>query len=222
MITLHHLEHSQSSRIIWLLEELGHPYELKIYKRDPVTSLAPAEYKALHPAGTAPIITDGDVTIAETNAIADYLLDKYDSHNRLRPATGSAERVPYLYWFHTALGSMTPLILMMYMNHQMSENAPNPDNKPIIKEATSRLDQFFIHPRLVSLLGYMNEELANKTYLAGEMITAADIVSLFCIDALENRMKAYDFSKEYTNIGRYAKVLRARPAYQKAIEKSGE
>lgn len=122
-ITLHHLENSQSFRIVWLLEEPGEPYELKLYARDKTTSLAPAEYKALHPAGTAPIITDGEVTLAETNAIVDYILDQHPD-STLRPAIGSAQRVPYLYWSHTALGSMTPMLLMLFIFSRMTEKSP--------------------------------------------------------------------------------------------------
>ena len=120
MITLHHLEKSQSIRILWLLEELGVPYEVKLYDRDPVTRLAPAEYKAISPLGTAPVITDGDVTMAETNAIVDYILDRYDDA-RLRPAINTVEREPYLFWFHTSQGSLQPLLTNLFVMKAMTE-----------------------------------------------------------------------------------------------------
>ena len=123
MITLHHLEKSQSIRILWLLEELGVPYEVKLYDRDPNTRLAPAEYKAVSPLGTAPCITDGEITLSETNAIMDYILDTHDD-GRLRPAPGTPNRADYLFWFHVSQGSLQPLLTNKFVMMAMTARAP--------------------------------------------------------------------------------------------------
>ena len=123
MITLHHLEKSQSIRILWLLEELGVPYEVKLYDRDPQTRLAPAEYKAISPLGTAPVITVDGTAMAETNAIVDYICDLHDD-GRLRPAPGTPDRACYLFWFHTSQGSLQPLLTNKFVMTAMTMRAP--------------------------------------------------------------------------------------------------
>lgn len=220
MLTLHHLENSQSFRIIWLLEELGTPYELKIYARDKTTSLAPADYKALHPAGTAPIITDDKVTLAETNAIVDYLMDNYsDGDNTLRPDKNSPQRVPYLYWLHTAQGSLMPMLLVMYIFKAMTDKTPALV-RPLIRVVTQKAGQVLPMPRIKSLLSYMNEELAKSPYLAGETLTAADVVIGFDLSMIEKNKQLADIEKNYPNVAAYLQRLRAREAHQQAVKKS--
>ena len=111
MLIVHHLENSRSQRILWLLEELGVEYEIKAYKRDPETSLAPPDMRDVHPLGKAPMITDGDVTIAESGAIIEYLMDTYDD-GTLRPPAGTPERRTWTYWLHYAEGSFMPLMIL--------------------------------------------------------------------------------------------------------------
>ncbi len=221
MLTLHHLENSQSFRIIWLLEELGVPYELKIYQRDKITSLAPKEYKALHPAGTAPIITDNGITLAETNAIVDYIMDNYGENSALRPTKNSPQRVKFLYWFHTAQGSLMPMLLMVFMFNKMTEKSPSLV-RPIIRLTTKKAGQAFPLPRIKSLLKYMNDELANLDYLSGEEMTVADIVIGFDLSMIDKNKQLADFSKDYPNIANYLQKIQARESYQKAVKKSGE
>lgn len=217
MITLHHLANSQSFRIIWLFEELGIPYELKTYQRDGKTSLAPAEYKALHPAGTAPVITDGELALAETNAIIDDVLDKYPD-NPLRPAIGTPERTPYLYWFHTSLGSMMPMLIMLFVFKMMTQKSPVLI-RPLINKITQKAAQVLPMPRVKLLLDYMNDELATSPYLAGENFTAADIVMAYNLDGIENRLGLFRFAEDYPHIAAYLKRLQARDAYQAAVKK---
>lgn len=217
MLTLHHLENSQSFRIVWLLEELQADYELKIYARDAVTSLAPAEYKALHPAGTAPIITDGGITLAETNAIIDYILDQYPD-SPLRLQIGNPERVNYHYWFHTAQGSLTPMLLMLFIFSRMVEKSPS-IIRPMIKVITNKASKVLPRPRVKKLLTMMNEQLAATTWLSGETFTAADIVMVYSLDAVESRMKLAHFEKDYPHIARYLAAIRERSAYQVAMKK---
>lgn len=218
MITLHHLHNSQSFRIVWLLEELGIDYEFKTYARDPITSLAPAEYKALHPAGTAPIISDGEHNLAETNAIVDYLLDQHPD-STLRPDIGSPQRLAYLYWFHTAQGSLTPMLLMLFIFSRMTEKSPAL-LRPIIHKITQKAADVLPIPRIKKLLTAMNDELKQSAYLAGDELTAADIVMGYNLVAIEKRQLLFDLA-DYPAIADYVKRLSARPAYQAAYEKSG-
>lgn len=217
MITLHHLENSQSFRIVWLLEELGSDYQIKIYARDPISSLATTEYKALHPAGTAPVISDGETTLAETNAIVDYLLDRHP-HSTLRPAIDAPQRTAYLYWLHTAQGSMTPMLLMLFVFGRMTEKSPALF-RPIIRKITQKAAQVLPMPRIKALLQAMDDTLAHSPYLAGEVFTAADIVMAYNLDGIENRLQLFKFADDYPNIAAYVQRLQARDAYQAAVKK---
>src|SRR5271154_5729266 len=124
MLTLHHLNDSRSQRILWLLEELGTPYEMKRYQRDAATRLAPPELTAIHPLGKSPVITDGDVTIAESGAIVEYILDKY-GNGKLRPQPGSKDHIKYIEWMHYAEGSaMLPLMMHLYVGFLGDAGAP--------------------------------------------------------------------------------------------------
>src|ERR1700712_2102436 len=111
MIIVHHLENSRSQRILWLLEELGLPYEVKRYQRNEKTMLAPPELLAVHPLGKSPVVTDGDITVAESGAIVEYLMDTYGAASGLRPAPGTADFRRYTYWLHFAEGSAMPPLL---------------------------------------------------------------------------------------------------------------
>src|ERR1700723_2304412 len=126
MITVHHLNNSRSQRVLWLLEELGVAYEVKRYERDAKTLLAPPELLAVHPLGKSPVIVDGDVTVAESGAVIDYLVDKY-GERRLIPPAGTAQRLRYTYWLHYAEGSaMTPLLLKLVFDRVSTNPAPWP------------------------------------------------------------------------------------------------
>lgn len=219
MITLHHLENSQSFRIVWLLEELNALYELKVYQRDPETSLATAEYKALHPAGTAPVITDGDVSLAETNAIVDYILDQH-ADNNLRPAVGSPERTNYLYWFHSTQGSFMPMLLMLFIFKRMTDMSPALI-RPIIRKITGKASEVLPLPRVKKLLKHMDNHLADATYLSGETFSAADIVMGYNLVGIKNRMPFLNV-ENYPNISRYLGQISERPAYQEAVAKGGD
>ncbi len=138
MLTLHHLENSQSIRILWLLEELGIDYEFKMYDRDKETMLAPEEYKRISPLGTAPAITDGDMALSESNAIIDYLLDTY-GEGTLRPSPGAPERTPYLFWFHAAQGSLQPLLTSSFVFEVMKTRVPF-FLKPIVRSVVGQVE----------------------------------------------------------------------------------
>ena len=201
MLTVHHLGISQSERIVWLCEELAIPYELKRYDRDATTRLAPPEYKALHPMGTAPIITDGTVVLSESGAIMEYIIGKYGS-GRLAVAPDKPNFADYLFWFHFANGSMMP--------SQMGALGAKPgeEESPRARYMRARSDRAW---------GMVEERLGKTSYLAGNELTAADIIMLFPLTT----MRAFvprDISK-YPNILAYLKRIGERPAYRRAMQK---
>lgn len=202
MLTVHHLGISQSERIVWLCEELGIDYELKVYERDPVTRLAPAEYKALHPLGTAPIITDGDVVLAESVAIMEYIIARHGG-GRLAVGPEAANYADYLFWFHFANGSMMPS-QMMAMVANILGGADNPRAR-MLGERGERA------------WAMLEKRLGEAPYLAGDDFTAADIISVFGFTT----MRAFvprDLSGS-PNILAYLQRIAARPAYRRAMQK---
>jgi glutathione S-transferase len=202
MLTVHHLGVSQSERIVWLCEELEIPYELKVYDRDSLTRLAPAAYKALHPLGTAPIITDGDVVLAESGAIMEYIIGKYGA-GRLAVAASAPNFADYLFWFHFANGSMMP--------SQMGGMRGGPagaEENPMAR---------FMRERCERTWKMVEDRLGQAAYFAGADFTAADIIMLFPLTT----MRAFvprDLA-DYPNIRAYLQRIGARPAYRRAMEK---
>jgi len=218
VITLHHLEKSQSIRILWLLEELGVSYDIKLYDRDPQTRLAPAAYKAVSPLGTAPVITDGDVTLAETNAIIDYICDKHDD-GRLRPAPGAANRVKYLFWFHTSQGSLQPLLTNKFVMMAMTTRAPFL-MRPVAKALVGALDKGFFGPRLAALFREIEKALSETKWFAGDTLTAADMVMGYSMELCVHRAGMDEAT--YPNAYRFLKQMREYPSYVRAMEKDGK
>lgn len=217
MITLHHLEYSQSFRILWLLEALDAPYELKVYERDAKTRLAPADYKALSPLGTAPVITEGDMILSESNAIMDYILDKYDNENVLRPAAGTVQRVPYLFWFHAAQGSMMPLLLFHTVFGVLKSRVPF-FIKPVIVPVLGQAEKSFLVPRMTAILAQAETALEKNLWLAGERLTAADIVMSYGMEAcFKNGIITDDHPHCKAWVGR----MHEDPAFLRAMEKDG-
>jgi glutathione S-transferase len=172
VLTLHHLESSRSHRILWLLEELGVPYEITRYPRDPKTSLAPPELRQIHPLGKSPVITDGDVTIAESGAIIEYLVERYGK-GALIPPPGSPERLRYTYWLHFAEGTaMPPLVMKLVFNR--IETGPMPFfARPIARRIARKVKAGFIDPNLDRIVAYIESELGHHGWFAGDEFTAA-------------------------------------------------
>jgi glutathione S-transferase len=202
MIVVHHLNNSRSQRILWALEELALPYEIKRYQRDAQTNLAPPELKQVHPLGKAPVITDGTRTLIESGAIIDYLIRRYGK-GRLQPAPETPEYDEYQQWLHYAEGSaMLPLMLNLYVGRLGDAGAP-------------------LHPRIegeiANHLGYLDTALAGKQFLVGNTLTGADIQMSFVGEV------AGVFGKRaaYSNLNAWTKRLHERPAYKKALEKGG-
>jgi glutathione S-transferase len=202
MITVHHLETSRSHRVLWMLEELGAPYEMVRYQRNPMTRLAPPELKAVHPLGKSPVIVDDGVTVAESGAIIEYLVEKH-GRGRFRPATGGPEWLRYIHWMHFAEGSaMLPLLLRLYSTFLGDAAAAL---KPRID---SEIDNHF---------GYMNGELTGRAFACGDEFSAADVQLSYVLEGAS----AFGALSAYPALGAYLDRLRARPAYQAALEKGG-
>ncbi len=218
MITLHHLNNSRSQRILWLLEELGLEYEIKRYQRDPKTMLAPEELKKIHPLGKSPVITDGDLTLAESGAIIDYLVSTY-GEGRLKPTQDQKKLLRFNYWLHYAEGSaMPPLLLKLVFNKVRS--APVPFFiKPIVKKIAQNVEESFIHPQLKLHFGYLESELSKSEWFVGDEFSAADIQMSFPIEAASARM---GLEENYPKLHNYLVKIHGREAYKRALKKGGE
>jgi glutathione S-transferase len=217
MVTVHHLEHSRSQRVLWLLEELGVPYEVRRYERNKETMLAPPELRAVHPLGKSPVITDGDATVAESGAIVEYLVERY-GNGRLIPPAGTPERRRYTYWLHYAEGSAMPPLLLKLVFDRV-ETAPMPFFvKPVARAIAGRAKRSFIEPQIALHLDYLEQELAKSTWFAGEEMTAADVQMSFPLEAAAARGGAMDGRPR---IRAFLERAHARPAYQRALAKGG-
>jgi glutathione S-transferase len=217
MVLVHHLNNSRSQRVLWLLEELGVPYEVKRYERDPKTMLAPPELLAVHPLGKSPVITDGGITLAESGAIIEYLVDKYGL-GRLKPPDGSPERLRYTYWLHYAEGSaMPPLLLRLIFNRIANGPAPWPISV-IARRIASTVDQSFIEPNLSRHLNYMEAELTTHAWFAGAEFTAADVQMSFPLEAAAMRG---GLNASRPKLMAFLDRIHARDAYKRALERGG-
>ena len=222
MIVVHHLNNSRSQRILWLLEELGLPYEVKRYQRDAKTMLAPPELRAVHPLGKSPVISDGGVTLAESGAIIEYLAGKYGarlSPSGLVPAEGTPERLRYSYWMHFAEGSLMPPLLLKLIFDRV-ESGPMPFFvKPIARSIAQRVKGLMVTPNLERLLTFMEAELGAREWFAGPAFTAADIQMSFPLEAAASRG---GLTESRPKLWAFLKTIHARPAYQRALEKGGK
>ena len=217
MLTLHHLDHSRSQRVLWLLEELELPYEIKLYTRDRQTMLGPAELKKVHPLGKSPVITDGDLTLAESAAILEYLLERYGS-GRLAPPVGSPEYLRFRYWMHYAEGSaMPPLLLKLVFDRVASGPMPF-FVRPVARAIANGANKAFIGPQLKLHLDYMESELGKSLWFAGDEFSAADIQMSFPLEAAQSRA-GLDASRP--RLSAFLQRIRERPAYQRAIARGG-
>ena len=217
MITVHHLENSRSQRIIWLLEELGIDYEIKRYGRDKQTGLAPPELLDVHPLGKAPVITDGDRTIAESGAIIEYLMYEYDD-GRLRPEEGTDERLAYNYRLHYAEGSFAPLMILSLVLSRIEE-APMPFFlRPVAKGIAGKVREGYLDANVTRNLAFMDATLKKSRWFCGSMFSAADVQMSFALEAAEVRT---NLSDDYPHLAAFLETIRARPAYKRALDKGG-
>jgi glutathione S-transferase len=217
MITVHHLNNSRSQRVLWLLEELGVPYEGKRYERDPKTMLAPASLRAVHPLGKSPVITEDGLTVAESGAIIEYLIERH-GNGRLIPPAGTPERLRYTYWLHFAEGSaMTPLLLALIFGKLPEQPMPF-FVRPIVRAISGKVREALVEPQLRTQQEFMESELEKSTWFAGKAFTAADIQMSFVVEASAARG---GLDKDRPKLMAWLARIHARPAYKRALEKGG-
>ena len=217
MITVHHLNNSRSQRVLWLLEELGLAYEIVHHQRDATTMLAPPSLLAVHPLGKSPVITDDGVTVAETGAIVEYLLERY-GQGRLLPQAGSADALRYRYWLHFAEGSAMPPLLLTLIFDRVA-NGPMPFFvKPIARTISNKVMDLMVRPNLKRQLDFMEAELGRNTWFAGEQLTGADIMMSFPLEAAAQRA---GLNASRPRLMAFLQRIHARPAYMLALKRGG-
>ncbi|WP_068858233.1 glutathione S-transferase family protein [Perlucidibaca aquatica] len=218
MIRVHHLNNSRSQRILWLLEELGLAYEVVRYQRDAKTMLAPPELRAVHPLGKSPVITDDDITVAESGAIIEYLVERY-GQGRLQPALGTPERLRYTYWLHFAEGSaMPPLLLKLVFSFLPKSPALPALLRPLVRKVSEGAQKSFIDPQILQQLNYFEAELGRHEWFAGDSFSAADIQMSFPLEAAAARG---GLDKKWPKVSAFLQKIHDRPAYQRALEQGG-
>jgi glutathione S-transferase len=217
MMTVHHLNNSRSQRVLWLLEELGLPYEVKRYERDAKTMLAPPSLRAVHPLGKSPVITDGDITLAESGAIIEYVVERYGG-GRLVPAPSTEERLRYRYWLHYAEGSAMPPLLLALIFQQIPRGPMPALIRPIVGRIAHAVQANFVEPQVALHLNYMEGELEKRTWFAGSEFSAADIQMSFPVEAAAARV-GLDASRPA--LSAFLERVHARPAYKRALERGG-
>ena len=217
MITVHHLNNSRSQRVLWLLEELGTPYEIVKYERDPKTMLAPPELTRVHPLGKSPVITEDGVTVAESGAIVEYLIERH-GEGRLVPPAGTPERLRYRYLLHFAEGTAMPPLLVMLVFSKIVESPMPFFVKPIAKGIASKVMAAVVTPNLTRQLDFMEAELGKSEWFAGSEFSGADIQISFPIEAASQRA---GLGASRPKLTAFLKRIHARPAYKRALERGG-
>ena len=217
MLIVHHLENSRSQRVLWLLEELGVPYEVKRYARDKKTMLAPRELREVHPLGKSPIITEGDSTVAESGAIVEYLVERHGD-GRFVPAAGTPSRLRYTYWLHYAEGSAMPPLLLKLVFERMAKGPAPLLVRPVVRSIARKVLSTFVDPQVELHVQYIEAELAKSEWFAGKDFSAADIQMSFPLEAVASRA---GLGGKISHIAAFLERIHARPAYQRALERGG-
>lgn len=216
MLTVHHLEESRSIRVVWLLEELGADYDIDHYERDPDTRLAPDRLREVHPVGRAPVVTDGERTVAESAVILDYLLDRFDD-GTLRPDDDTDAAQLYRYWMHYAEGTAMPDLVMQLVFEGIPEQAPWPVGY-LLGFVTDAVVSEHVRPRVRRHVEFWEDALDGREYFASDSFTAADIqmsvpVGLAVAGFPEDR---------YPRTRAWLDRIRRRPAFETACERIDE
>ena len=215
MLSVHHLNNSRSQRVLWLLEELGADYEIVRYQRRP-DMRAPSELRAIHPLGKSPVVTDNGNTIAESGAIAEYLIDTY-GNGRLIPPLHTPERLRYTYWVHYAEGSAMPPLLLKLLFTLMPKRAPAL-LRPLVRKVSNQAMTAFVNPQLKLHMTFWEDELSKREWFAGDTFTAADVQMSFPLEAGSARG---GLDQGHPKARAFLDRIHARPAYQRALEKGG-
>ncbi|MFO1392329.1 MAG: glutathione S-transferase [Steroidobacteraceae bacterium] len=222
MLTVHHLETSRSQRVLWLLEELGTPYELKVYKRT-AQRLAPPELRKVHPLGKSPVITDDGKVIAESAVIIEYIAETYGAFAGgelagLVPERGSAEDWQCRYWMHYAEGSLMNWLVMKLVFGSLPKQPMPFFARPIARAICNKVQGQLIDPNLATAASYIDGHLGRNRWFAGQLLTVADFQMSFAVEALLSR--APDAAR-LPHLVEYRSRINARPAYQRALQKGG-
>jgi glutathione S-transferase len=217
MITVHHLDNSRSQRVLWLLEELELAYRIEHYQRDPATMAAPPELRAIHPLGKAPVLVDGDLILAESGAIIEYLLEQY-GNGRLMPAAGTPQRLRYRYWLHYAEGSAMPPLLLKLVLGRLAQPPMPVLLRPLAAMIAKGAQNKYIDPQLRAHLRFMESELDKSVWFAGDEFSAADIQMSFPVEGARARGV---LDAHYPNLLKFMEAIHVRPAYQRALERGG-
>ncbi len=217
MLTVHHLNNSRSQRVLWMLEELGMPYRIERYERDPETMLAPPSLQKVHPLGKSPVLTDGKATLAESGAILEYLVEIHGA-GRFAPERGTPSHLRYRYWLHYAEGSLAPPLLLQLVFDQIERKSPL-IVRPVAKGISAQIKRLLIAPNLRRHLDYLENELAEHgPWFAGRSFSAADVQLSFPIEAATARGLV---GKDRPRLLDWLERIHQRPAYQRALEQGG-
>lgn len=223
MLTVHHLDTSRSQRILWLLEELGVPYAIERYPRDPRTRLAPPELKRIHPLGKSPVVTDGSEVFAESGAILEMLAERYGAQAQgdlaqLEPARDTPEHRQCRFWMHYAEGSLMNWLVMKLVFMTLPRQPMPFFVRPIARAVCAKAQKQLVDPNLATALAFIEAHLASHTWFAGEAITLADFQMSFAVEALMSRSRE---ASDSPALRAYLDRMRARPAYQRALTQGG-
>ena len=217
MLIVHHLNNSRSQRVLWMLEELGVPYEVKHYQRNAKTMLAPPELRAVHPLGKSPVVQDGLLTVAESGAILEYLADTY-AQGRLRPEPGSEDARRCTYWMHYAEGSAMPLLLLKLIFDQMQGKAIPWAVRPIAGAIAGRLKGLLVNHQLPQHMEHQELALTQAPWFSGSQFGIADIQMSYPVEAEKARG---GLDARYPKLNDYLERIHARPTYARALERGG-
>lgn len=217
MITVHHLNNSRSHRILWLLEELGLDYEIRPYQRDPETMLAPDSLMQVHPLGKSPVVIDQGNTLAESGAIIEYLVDRYGD-GRLKPPSGTTQALRYTYWLHYAEGSAMPPMLLKLVFDRLSGPGMPWLMRPLAGLVAAGVKGKYIEPQIKRHLSFMEAELEQTGWFAGDEFTAADVQMSFPLEAAATRGGLDGSWPQLTN---FLQRIHGRAAYHVALERGG-
>jgi glutathione S-transferase len=218
MIVVHHLERSRSQRELWLLEELGLPYRVERYARDPETMLAPAALRRVHPLGKSPVIEDDGQVVAESGAIVEYLVERAGVSQSLRPASGTPELLRYRYWLHYAEGSAMPPLLLSLIFSRLPQGPMPFIVRPVVRGIAATVMRKFVTPQLRLHFEWIERELERSEWFAGDAFSAADVQMSFPLEAAAARGV---LGAAHPRSRAWLERIHARPAYQRALEQGG-
>lgn len=216
-IVVHHLENSRSQRILWLLEELGLDYDVVRYARDPKTMLAPPELRAVHPLGRSPVVVDDGDVLAESGAVIETLVERYDAAGSLAPAPGTPLRLRWRYWLHFAEGTAMPPLLMSLVFSRIRAAKMPFFAKPVARAIADKAMAGFVGPQLRANAAYLDAELGKSPWFAGDAFSAADIQMSFPIEAIAARLGL----DGHPRLRDWLDRIHARPAWRRALERGG-